>query len=191
MSVGGIDEECIHPGLDQGHSAFVAVTEETDSSANAQATIVILGGTRVLFGLHKVFKGNQPGKFTGLVNEGQTLDFVLRKEGEGFILRQVRRTGNERHRGHNIAHEGVFIVRAREVANIAVGNNTFKFAIFGDHRQTRNLVIAAQIIVFADSCVSTDGDGINDHARFGAFHAINMRCLILDRKVAVDHAHAA
>ena len=191
MSVGGIDEERIHPGLDQSHCTFVAVTEEADSSANAQATVVILGSARVLFGLHKVFKSNQPGKFTGLINEGQTLDFILREQGEGFILREVRRTGNERHRGHNIAHESAFIVRAREVANIAVGNNTFKFAVFGDHRQTRNLVIAAQIIVFADSCVSTDGNGIDDHTRFGAFHAINMRCLVLDRKVAVDHAHAA
>ena len=58
MSVGGIDEERIHPGLDQSHCTFVAVTEETDSSANTQATIVILGSARVLFGLHKVFEGN-------------------------------------------------------------------------------------------------------------------------------------
>ena len=191
MSVGGIDEERIHPGLNQSHCTFVAVTEEANSSANTQATIVILSGARVLFGLHKVFEGNQPGKFTGLINEGQTLDFVLRKEGEGFILREVRRTGNERHRGHDIAHKSAFIVRAREVANIAVGNNTFKFAVFGDHRQTRNLVIAAQIIVFADSRTSTDGDGIDNHTRFGTFHAINMRRLVLDRKVAVNHTHTA
>ena len=58
MSVGGIDEERIHPGLDQSHCTFVAIAEEANSSANAQATIVILGGARVLFGLHKVFEGN-------------------------------------------------------------------------------------------------------------------------------------
>ena len=99
--------------------------------------------------------------------------------------------GDQRHGGHDIADANTLVVGAGDVADIAVGDDTFQHALFADDGQTGDLVVAADLVVFSDGCVSTDGDGVNDHAGLGALNAVHVCSLVLDGKVAVNNAHTA
>ena len=77
VAVGGINEECVHARLDEGHGPLIPITEETNCCTGPQAPVLIFGGARVLLGFHKIFEGDQPGQFTGRIHQGQALNLIL------------------------------------------------------------------------------------------------------------------
>ena len=191
VAVCGVHEQCVNACLDQGHCALVAVAEEADSGAGTQAAVLVLGGVGVLLSLDEVLQGNQTGELACVIDQGQTLNLVVGQQRECFVLGDAGVRGDQRHGGHDVADANTLVVGAGDVADIAVGDDTFQHALFADDGQTGDLVVAADLVVFGDGCVSTDGDGVNDHAGLGALHAVHVCRLVLDGEVAVDNAHTA
>src|SRR5205814_1766071 len=74
---------------------------------------------------------------------------------------------------------------------IAIGDAPDQFPRPIDDRHAGDLESHHQLLRFAQWAVGTQRDGVHDHPRLAALHAIDFGRLAIDRHVLMDHANAA
>src|SRR5208282_3567902 len=161
VAVGGINREHVGLALGQFDGAFEEVAGGANGSTNVEAALVVFGGV-VIFE-------------------------VLLKDFFGFFESRADSDGNEIVLGHDLADELTVIFLK---AQIAVGEDAGEARTASD-RQAGDAVLVHDFEGLADGDVRGDGDGIDDHAGFGAFDAIDFLGLTIDGHVAMDDADAA
>jgi IMP dehydrogenase/GMP reductase len=80
VRVGHVDDHHVDPRVDESHGALPRVVEDADGRADAKATLVVLGGERVLLALREVLDGDESLQPPGVVDERQLLDLVPREQ---------------------------------------------------------------------------------------------------------------
>ena len=188
LTVGGVDHEHIHAGLHQGGGTLPCVAEEADAGGHAQATLLVLGGVRVLFGLDEVLDRDQTSQMTFRINQRQLLNLVLGEQAVGVVLGDVGRTGDQVLLGHDILDlQGVVILGGDET-HITVGDDADELVVLVHHRQTGDVELAAQLVEISQSDLRVDGQRIGNHTGLRALDHIDLSSLIVDGQVAVQHA---
>jgi hypothetical protein len=76
VAVGGVDHDHVNAGLGQQRALFGAGTD-ADGRADAQTAEAVLGGERVLGGLHHVLDGDEAGQAAFVVEHQHALEAVL------------------------------------------------------------------------------------------------------------------
>src|SRR5699024_8526642 len=59
VTIGRIDNEQIHPGVDQAHGALEAISEESNGTADPQATVVVFCSVGEFLSLIEVLYGDE------------------------------------------------------------------------------------------------------------------------------------
>ena len=91
LPVGGVDDEHVDARVAQRLGALPRVAEEADRRADAQATLLVLGGERVLLALVEVLDRDEAGELAVVVDERQLLDAVLARRSRSRRSRRCRR----------------------------------------------------------------------------------------------------
>ena len=160
VAVGGIDHEHIHARIGQSGDTLPGVSEESDRCGHPQATLLILGGLRILLGLDEVLDGNQARKFALSIHQGELLHLVLGQEGVGIFLGDVGRSGNQVILGHDVADlEPVEISRIDET-HVTVGDDADQTLFTVDDREARHLIDRAELVQIGQGGIRGDGQRI-------------------------------
>jgi len=89
--------------------------------------------------------------------------------------------------GHDLADElGVIFLETQ----VAIGEDAGEASPAGDG-QAGDAVLGHDFEGLAESDVGRDGDGVNDHAAFRAFYAVDFFPLAIDGHIAVNDADAS
>ncbi len=191
VPVRGVGDQHVDPRLDQGARALPRVAVEADRRTHPQPALVVLGRQRILLGLHEVLDRDQPGEASLRIHQRQLLDLVLGEDGGGIAAADPGRSGDQRHRGHDVAHEHAGERLGGQEQQVAVGDDAQQGQVGLHHRQTGDPVASAQLVQLGDGGVRRDGERVVDHARLAALDHVDLLRLVGDRQVAMQHSDAA
>src|SRR5437773_13031 len=155
---------------------------------HAQAAVLVLVGVGVLPALEDVLDGDEAFEDALLVDHGKLLDPVPGEDPLRLVERSADGRGDEpllRHRGAN---------RAVELAlelQIAVRDDADQAPGVVHDRHAGDTEPLHQPYRLAQRAVRAERDGMQDHPRLAALHAIHFRRLPVDGHVLVDHPDPA
>ena len=184
MAVGRIDHEGVHASIHKGGGTFKGVGSDAHGSGHAQATACVLAGIGARLHLDDVFISDEADEVVVLINHGQLLNFVLLQNVSGFLEGDLR-GGDEAFARH---HLGDGAVEATLEAQVAVGDDADQDVVAVHHGYAADVVFAHQVEGVFHGGVHMDGDGVANHAVFGAFHFAHLGGLLADGHVFVQHA---
>ena len=187
VTVGGIDGENV--GADFGHvySTFEEIAGSPDCGAYAEAAVVVFGGTRIFEFFLNVFYGDETFEVEILIDDEKFFDAVLLKNFFGLFESGADGNGDQIVFGHDLADELAMIFFE---AKIAIGEDAGETRAAGDGK-AGDAVFGHDLESLANGDVWGDGDGVDDHAGFGTFDAIDFFGLAIERHVAMNDADAA
>ncbi len=160
MTVGGIDHKHVNAGFHQQIDAFVIVRADTDRSTDAQLTLLVLAGVRMLGGLLDVFYRNQAAQLERIVDDDDALQAEFVHQALGFC--QLRAFFHDHQffaRRHLGTHFGVQLFFETQ---IAVGDDTNHLLAF-DHRKSTDAVLLCQCDYIANAHRRRNRDRIAHH----------------------------
>ena len=184
MAVGGIHDEHVDAGLDEGVGPVQGLLAGSHGGGHAEAPLVVLGGERELPALQDVAHRDQAFEAVVRVDDRELLDLVLPHQSLGL---PEGRSGGSRDQvlvgGHDVADEPARIALEEEVA---VGDDPQESSAVVDHRHARDPVAGHEASRLADRPVGPEGDrGLNQPA-LRALHPIHLPGLLIDRQVLVE-----
>ncbi len=191
MAVGGVGHEHVDAGLDQRGRALPGVAEVADGRTHHEAAVAVLAGVRELLGLHEVLDRDEPGEAAAVVDDREPLALVLAQQQRGLVPADPLVPRDERHRRHDVGHEGVRPLGDGREAQVAVGHDAEQDVVLVDDRQAGDAVLAAALVELLEGGLRVDRDRVGDHPGLGPLHEVDLVGLVLDREVAVQHAEAA
>ena len=125
-----------------------------------------------------------------LVHQGKLFDLLGGKNCQRFVGRDTFMARDEVALRHHVFHQGGVSFVARDKAHIPVRNDSDQKPVTFNDRDPRHSECGAQFVDIGDGGIRRDGDGVRDHARLTAFHFVDCRGLIFDRKVSVQDANS-
>ena len=188
MAMGGIDNHHIAFGGQQRLGALKACIAHGGGGGHAQAPGGILGGVGVIHRLFDILDGNQPHAMIGIIHHQQLFDAAGMQQAPCLFLRHAGGNRGQILMGHQLAHR---LGRVGGKAHIAVGKDADKPPPLFHHGNAGNAVNLHQGLRLAQRGIRRDGDGVHHHTAFKALHRAHRGALLLDGKVAVQHANAA
>src|SRR5690349_4000746 len=188
VSVRRVHDDHVDAGLDQGPGPLVRVVADTDRGGDPEPALAVLGRVRILLALGEVLDRDQPAQPAEVVDQGQLLDLVPLQQGQRVVLADADRRGDQRHLRHDVAHLDVVV---GDEAHVAVGDDADQHALGVDDRQAGDAVTPAEGVDLAQGVVGAAGDRVGDHPGLGALDEVDLRGLVLQRQIAVQHADAA
>ena len=184
----GVDDDGVDTSLDKCSCALHGVGCHAYAGCYAKTSAAVLAGVGFVLGFCNVFVCHEPDELAVGVDNRQFLDFVA-LENVGCLLKVCRRIrGDEVLARHDLA-DGAGVVAFE--AEIAVCDYANEISVFVDYGDTADMILAHHAQGVGNHAALKDGDGIVDHAVFGAFHVLNLACLFLDRHVFVDDSQTA
>ena len=187
MTVGRVEHDHVHPGLDQGLGARQHLGPDADGRAGQQPTHVVLGGVRVLLDLLDVLDGDQSLEPAVLIDDEQFLDAVLVEQGLAVGQVDAHRRGDQVLAGHDVVDAQLVV---GDEAQVAVGDNAHQLVAV-EHRQAGDAVVAHDRLHLGHALVAGHGDRVDDHAGLGLLDLFDLLGLAVDAHVLVDDADAA
>ncbi len=187
--MGAVDDQNVHPGLDQGAGAIQEFGVRADRGAHQQPPFAVLGRPRVLAALDDVLQGYESDQATVVVDEGKLFDLVALEPFLGLVERRSRGRGDELFpRGHDL---GDRFGKVALKAEVAIGHQAEQLAVEVHHRQTPDLVLGKEPLGVFQAGVGGQGDGVGYHARFASLDAMDHFRLDVDGEVFVDDPEPA
>jgi hypothetical protein len=125
------------------------------------------------------------------VDDEELFDLVLVKDLARLVERRADGDGDEVLPRHDVGNRPVHV---RLEPEVAVGQDADEPALLAAVLRDRHAgdpVFLHQIERLVDAPVGRERDRIDDHAAFRTLHPIDLRGLLLDRQVLVDHAEPA
>ena len=191
MAVGGVGDEHVDAGLDQGRGALPRVAEVADRRTDEQPAVAVVGRVGELLALDEVLDGDQATEASLVVDEGKPLALVLAQQQGRLVAGDAEPAGDQRHRGHDLVDLGGGPLGDRREAQVAVGDDAEQLLVEVDDRQPGDAVLPADPVEVLEGRVGPDGDGVGDDPGLGPLHEVDLVGLVVDREVAVEHADAA
>ena len=167
--------------------AFEIIAGSADSGANAQAALFIFCSARIFAFFLDVFYGDEAFEIEVLVDDEKFFNAMLLQDALGFFERCANGHGDEIFLGHHGADElGMIFFKAQ----VAVGEDSGE-AGAACNGKPGDVILVHDLEGLAERDIRRDRDGVNDHAAFGAFYAVDLLALAVDGHVAVDEADTA
>ena len=107
------------------------------------------------------------------------------------FLGDVGRTGDEVLAGHDLGDLQTVVILGSDETHITVGDDADELVFLVHNRQTGDVETAAQLVEVGEGHVRAHGERIADHTGFGTLDDVDLGGLVVDGKVAVQHADAA
>src|SRR5438552_13637402 len=154
---------------------------------DAQPAVLILVGVRVPPALEDVLDGDQTLEDAFVVHDRELLDAVLGEDPLRFVEPRADWRGHQTVLGHRVADRAVQLALELQVA---VGDDAHQAPGVVHDRDARDTEPLHQAHRLTQRPVRPEGDGVQDHARLAALHAVHFGRLAVDRHVLVDYADA-
>ncbi len=187
VAVGRVDGEGVDAHVDEAGGALEEVAGGPDGSGDAETALLVFGGVGVFEFFLDVLDGDEAFELEVVIDDEEFFDAVLVQDVLGLFKGGADGHGDEVFLGHD-GVDGE--VGAGDEAEVAVGENADQLAVLGDG-DAGDLVAAHDLKGGGDGFFGGDGDGVDDHAGFGALDLVDLAGLLLDGEIAVDDAHAA
>src|SRR5438876_8083086 len=168
--------------------ARARVRRATDRRSDAQPAMLVLVGLGILAPLEDVFDGDETLQQALLVDDREFFDAVFGENTLRFVQRGADRRGHELLFSHHVADRPVELALELQVA---IRDDADQFPRPIHDRHAGDLETHHQLLGFAQRPVGAEGDGVHDHSRFAALHAVDLGRLAVDRHVLVNHPDAA
>ena len=189
VAVGGVDDDDVGAGFDQGDGALIAGIADGRGAADQQASGGVLGGVGIGLGLFDVLDGDQTGGAIGVVDNDDAFDAMHGHQLARFGRVDAFADGDQALAGHQLG--GGFGTVAFK-ADVAIGEDADQLVCLGfDHRETGDRTMRDDGADFVELGIGIDGDRVDDHAGFETLDGADLVGLLLVGQVAVDDAHAA
>src|SRR5438094_721976 len=188
VSVCRVDHDDVAARVHERSRAPQRVRRAAHGSGDPQAAVLILVGVRMAPPLEDVLDGDQPLQDAALVDDGQLLDPVLSED----LLRLVQGGADGRRHQTILGHR--LPDRAVELAlelHVAVRDDPHQAARAVHDRHARDPEPLHQPDRLAHRPVGAERNGMKNHPRLAALHAVDLGRLAIHRHVLVDHADAA
>jgi len=186
--MGGVDHDHVHAGVGEALGALLGAGTDADCRGHAQATVFVLGGERVLGGLHHVLDGDEAAQLAGFVHHQHALEAVHAQQLARLFQAGALAHGDEAVlRRHDLGDE---LVEIGLEASVAVGDDADDLAAL-DHRHAGETVLALQRDDLADGHRRRDGDRILEDARLVTLDLVDLARLLGRVEVLVHHANPA
>ncbi len=193
--MGGVDDQQVHPGVDQRQRPLEALVADSRGSRDAQAPLIVLDGVGIELGLLDILDGDEACAAIVGIDDQQLFDAVLVQQHLGLVLGDAIAYRDQLFKGHQFA-DGLGGMGGE--AHIAMGEDAHQLAdgatalaAILDHRDARDIVRLHQGQRIGQGRVRADGDGIDHHAALEGLDHAHLLGLFGSRQVLVDHAHAA
>ena len=134
----GIDDDHVDAGLGQPFGAFLGAGTDADRRSHAQATLFVLGGERMLGGLHHVLDGDEAAQLARIVQDQHALEAMLAQQLARLVQARAFAYGDQALlRGHDLGDE---LVEIGLEAGIAVGDDAHDLSVL-HHRHARKTML--------------------------------------------------
>ena len=183
----GIDNDHVDFAANQFLSTFEKVASGADGRADAQTSLFVFRRVRVLQFFLNVFDGNQAFEVVVVIDNQQFFDPMAVEDFLGLFEGCAYGNGDEVFFRHHFRNRQI---EARFEAQVAIGEDADQLALAGD-RDARDAVMLHELERVRDFFAGPDGDGVDNHAAFTAFDAVDLFCLTIDRHIAMHEANAA
>ena len=186
--MGGVDGEGVDAHV---RSSSAARSRKSPVAPMAPATrrrpLLILAGVGIFQLLLDVLDGDEALELVVVVDDQELFDAVLVEDLLGLLQGGADGDGDEVLLGHHVVDGDV---GAGDEAEVAVGEDADQLPVAGDG-DAGDLEAAHEFERVGDGLLGRDGDGVDDHAGFGALDLVDLAGLLLDGEVAMDDADAA
>src|SRR3989449_440248 len=135
-----------------------------------------------------VLDGDQTLEDAFVVHDRELLDAVLGEDPLRFVEPRADWRGHQTVLGHRVADRAVQLALELQVA---VGDDAHQAPGVVHDRDARDAEPLHQAHRLAQRPVRPEGDGVQDHPRLAALHAVHLRRLAVHRHVLVEDADAA
>ncbi len=187
VSVGGVDRENVHLPVHQFLGAFQKIARRADGRAHPQASLIVLRGVGIFEFFLDVLDCDQALQVVLVVDHKKFFDAMAVQDLLGLFQRRPDGNRDEVFLRHHVRHRQV---ETRFEAQIAVRQDADQFALACD-RNPRYPIPFHQRESVGNLLFRADGDRIDDHPAFTAFHTIHLFGLAVDGHVAMDESYAA
>ena len=188
MAVGGVDDDHVNLGIDQGFGAGEAGIAHRGRRRHPEAPGGILGRVRVIHCLFNILDRDQPDAAKRIIDHQQFFDPASMEQTARFFLPGAERHGGKVFGRHQLTHG---LRRVFGKAHIAVGQDTDQFAIAVGHGNAADPVQLHQRLRIAQRGIGADRDRVDHHPAFVPLDRAHGGALIGHFKIAVQHADAA
>src|SRR5215471_818650 len=187
VAMRGVDGEDVGLGFGHFDGTLQEIASRTDGGAHSEAALVVLRGPRIFEFFLDVFNGDETLEVEVLIDDEEFFDAMFLQDFFRTLEGGADRDGDEIVFGHHLADQ---LAEIFFKAQVAVGEDASETCTAGNG-QAGDAVLIHDFEGLADSDVRRNGDRVDNHARFGALHAVDFFALAVDGNVAVDNADAA
>ena len=180
----GVDNYCINAGFNKCINTIHAITGNTYTGSNTKATKGIFTCVGFIFSFSNVFISNQANQVVFTIHNRKFFNLVLLKN-FGCFFKISRLVGcHEIFRCHHIVDKTIEVVFKTQ---IAVCNNTHKFIVIINHRNTTDMILFHHSKCITYSASTFDCYRIVNHTVFGTFHCMHLTSLLCYRHIFVNN----
>ena len=154
--MGGVDDDHVDLGGDEGGGALERVGADTDGGADPQPPALVLRGERVALALLDVLDRDQAAQAPVVVDDRQLLDLVAAEQQLGFGERRADRCGDQVLARHQLARA---LLGPRAEPEIAVREDADEHAVGARDRDARDAVAGHQVERVGDEVVGPSVTG--------------------------------
>ena len=188
VAVGGVHDDDVHLGLDQGGHAVEGAGADANGGSGQQAAVGVLGRVGVLDGLLDVLDGYQADEDALGVHQGQLLDLVLFEQRLGLGHGDAELGRYKPVFGHGLL-DGAGGVHLE--ADVAVGDDADELAVVVGDGDSGDVVVVHELHGVCHGVLGREEEGVGDDAMLGALDLEDLSGLVFDGHVLVDDADAA
>lgn len=188
VPVRGVDDEEVDARPSQRLGPLQGLRAGTDRRADEQTALGVLRRMGVLLGLDEVLDRDQALEDARVVDQRKLLDLVAAQQLHGVHAGDADLAGDQRHRGHDLAH----LARADGLeSHVAVGDDAEQLARGVGDRHAADTELGAQGVGLGERGIGVHRDRVGDHSGLGTLDQVDLVHLVLDGQIAVQYAHAA
>src|SRR5213083_2483910 len=188
VAVRRVHDDHVAARVEQGPRAGECVGGAAHRGRDTQAAVLVLVGVGMPPALEDVLDGNDAFEDAVLVDHRKLLDAMLGEDSLRLVERRADGCGDEPVLRHRSAKRAVELALELQVA---VCDDADQAPGVVHDRHPGDAEPLHQPDRLAQRAVRAERDGMQDHPRLAALHAIHFRRLPVDRHVLVDHADPA
>ena len=186
--MGAVQCQHIGTGLQQATGTLYYVCGNANGCAAEQPTRLVTGGVGILVGLFDILNGDEALEVEVRIHNGKLLDLVLPQDLLCFLQRNALRSSHQILMGHDLG-DGTAEIRFK--LHIPVGDDANQLPILHTDGNTRDLVLAHQVVRILKGIVGSQIEGVGDNAVFRALFHVHLLDLLFNGHVLVDDTDTA
>ena len=190
VSCGGVNEQGVRSGGNQGFGSVQIIGADTHGGAAAQVAVFILGSVCKHGALLDIRFRDKAGQHAVFIHQRKLFNAVGVKDVARFLNGRGGSCRNQAGKGgHYVLDPDILVIV--HAAHVAAGDDAFQLAVGIHDGEAGVTLIHHDLVDFFQRHVLVDRDGVRDDRVFKTLHAGNHGRLDVNGVVAVDDGQAA